>query len=179
VPEQPLEGPSSSTTRSPAAVVTLAGIQVLRHELDEAIALCRQAQELNPKFLSPHAWLSHIYGMQGRHDDSIASMKRLLDANPQSLDLRAAMVPPLANAGRRDEARRLLGEVLGDARKCDAGILASAHAAVGEIDEAIACIERGIDENAWSVLSLKRHPRFDPVRSDPRFDGLLERLVLL
>lgn len=52
------------------------------------------------------------------------------------------------------------------------------YAGLGERDEAFRWLDRSIDLRAPLVTLLKVDPRFDPLRQDPRFAGLLRRIGL-
>ena len=56
------------------------------------------------------------------------------------------------------------------------GYVAEAYANLGDKDEALRWLEKGYREHdAWLAL-LKVWPRLDPLRSDPRFQNLLQRM---
>lgn len=85
-----------------------------------------------------------------------------------------------AAAGDRVEARRAFDREL--RRLQDAklyvrpGYIAEFYANLGDKEEALRWLERAYREHdAWLAL-LKVWPRFDPIRSDPRFHDILRRL---
>ncbi len=49
---------------------------------------------------------------------------------------------------------------------------------MGETDRAFEWLDRASEEEAWSQVDLKLDPRFDPLRSDPRFAALLKKTGL-
>jgi len=51
------------------------------------------------------------------------------------------------------------------------------YAQLGEKDEAFEWLEKAFEQNE-AVSNLKVDPRWDPLRSDPRFQNLLRRLNL-
>ena len=56
--------------------------------------------------------------------------------------------------------------------------LAASHAVVGEIDAALTWLDAAVDQRDSRLLWLKVHPRFAPLRDDPRFETLLARVGL-
>jgi hypothetical protein len=58
------------------------------------------------------------------------------------------------------------------------GQLAEALAQLGEIDEAIALLERRFAAHGYQIMYLKVHPNFDRLRSDPRFVKLMRHIRL-
>ena len=47
---------------------------------------------------------------------------------------------------------------------------------MGELDDAIARVEQAIELREGSVAFLAVAPQFDPLRGDPRFEAILDRL---
>jgi serine/threonine protein kinase len=50
--------------------------------------------------------------------------------------------------------------------------------ALGRFDEAFAWLETAIAEKASGVIWLRMHPRLDPIRNDPRYWPMVERVGL-
>jgi predicted Zn-dependent protease len=93
-----------------------------------------------------------------------------------------ALVTSLAGAyalsGRRDEAETLLKEL--QERAASEYILptcfAEAYASLGNTDEAFSWLEKAYKERNWGMLFLRHAWCWDPLRSDPRFDDLVQRM---
>jgi hypothetical protein len=49
---------------------------------------------------------------------------------------------------------------------------------LGDYDRAFAWLDRGIDERSSVLVGLLVNPRYEPVRSDPRFQRLVKRVGL-
>jgi hypothetical protein len=56
---------------------------------------------------------------------------------------------------------------------------ALAHAAFGDLDTTFALLDRACTERDPAVLYLSTEPRFDAIRADSRYEGLIGRLVLV
>lgn len=52
------------------------------------------------------------------------------------------------------------------------------YAALGERDEAFAWLSKAYDDNSTWLIELKVEPAWDNLRSDPRFESLLDRVGL-
>ena len=82
-------------------------------------------------------------------------------------------------AGRRSEARTILRK-LESQRDLDFGYLpfvGLTYEALGETDKMFACLEKAYRAGEPTLLvALSTDPRFDRLRSDPRFQDLVRRL---
>jgi hypothetical protein len=56
--------------------------------------------------------------------------------------------------------------------------LAVASLALGEKEQALDWLEKSYEDRNWWMPWLKVEPRFDPIRSDPRFVALIRRIGL-
>ena len=52
------------------------------------------------------------------------------------------------------------------------------HASLGDVDEAFQWFDIAVKEKASGLLLLRVHPRLDPIRKDPRYWPLVERVGL-
>ena len=84
----------------------------------------------------------------------------------------------LALAGKEDEARVLLSQLM--ERRAREFVPAIAivyiHLGLGEHDEALEWLEKAYQEHDISSVWLKVLWIYDPLRSDPRFQSILERM---
>jgi len=145
----------------------------------EAEAESRRALELDPNFWRPLVALGRCYEAQGRYDDSIACFeraKRLSDRVPSAI---GGLGWIYALAGRRAEALQQVRELeeLASDRYVSPWGQALIFCGLGD-DRVLEALERSCDERAAWVMYLATDPRFDPVRSDPRFLSILRKLHL-
>jgi hypothetical protein len=85
----------------------------------------------------------------------------------------------LARRGKTAEAGSLLAELMErrSAVYVSAYDLATIHCALGEIAGALDWLEQGYAERTHRMAFLKVDPRLDPLRGEPRFATLLERMA--
>ena len=72
-----------------------------------------------------------------------------------------------------EELRQLAAE-----RRASPYHLALIYAGLGEKDHAIELLNQAFDERAERLVWLRVDPRFDKLRSDARFNDLLQRIGL-
>jgi Flp pilus assembly protein TadD len=85
-----------------------------------------------------------------------------------------------ARAGRMAEAGAVLQQLqaLSQTRYVSSTNFASLYAALGDLDQAFAWMEKVYEERRGFVAYLKVDPRLDPLRQDPRFAALVTRMRL-
>jgi hypothetical protein len=56
--------------------------------------------------------------------------------------------------------------------------VATIHVCLGQWNQAVEWLQRALKERAYGLVFLPTDPRFDPVRSDPRFTAVMRRVGL-
>jgi hypothetical protein len=114
------------------------------------------------------------------YNEAIAEFKKALPLRGISEVgfLRAGLGHIYAVSGKKTEARKLLAELkqLSEQGYVPAPGLALIHAGLGEKDEAFAWLEQGYEQRAFQMQWIKIEPRWDSLRSDPRFQELIRRM---
>jgi DNA-binding winged helix-turn-helix (wHTH) protein/TolB-like protein/Tfp pilus assembly protein PilF len=143
---------------------------------DEAIDRLRNAIELDPTSARPHFYLADCFVQKGMLDEAIAAARTASELSQGRAA--AALAFTYAAAGRRAEARQILQELTVQAQNAYVSPLAAAAAyvALGEHDTAFAWLEKGIDQRAYVTARVPTDPRFDALRSHPRYRDLVRRL---
>jgi serine/threonine-protein kinase len=149
-------------------------------EYEKSVVHYKMSIELDPRFDGTHTGLARSLEALGRFDEARAEYEegRLLAGGVAGPSFGLAH---LAQAmGDEAEARRILGELLETRKKSvvSAWGLAVLHASLGDIDEAFEWLDAAVSEKSSGLLLLRVHPRLDPVRKDPRYWPLVEKLGL-
>ena len=148
---------------------------------DDAIAIYRKALELDPNFLAGHSDLARALEESGRVEEAIRSYERAIDlAGTSVADPSIGLGHAYAAGGRREEALAVLDELKRrrDRQFVSPWGLASIYARRGEREAALDWLERAYAEHDSTLVWVKVHPRFDPLRAEPRFLALLEKMGL-
>lgn len=164
---------------SPAISAGTAAAYYIERQYERALVSCREALELNPNSPVLIGYLGMIYLQMGLREEALAEHLRL---NSVWDDNEAATLLGFtcAAAGRAEEARRILERLLESSRRgyVPPFYIATLYAGLGDADAAFEWLERAYESRDGDLTFLKVDPRFDPLRPDPRFARLLERLGL-
>jgi TolB-like protein/DNA-binding winged helix-turn-helix (wHTH) protein/Tfp pilus assembly protein PilF len=146
----------------------------------EGLKQYKKGLELDPRFAQSYWVLADYYVHKGMTDEAVRSIRQtetFMDETrpPTWLGLLALLY---ARAGRRDDALRILSELERRAKTgyVPATALAHAHLGLGEKEKALSFLERAYEDRDISLVWLKVNWRYDPLRSDPRFQDLLRRM---
>ena len=144
------------------------------------MAQLQKTLELDLNFPLAYQFLGYVYEKQNRFDEEISACKKAIEVSQDSLELRAELARALALAGQKEEAQKILNDLLKRAEKeyVVAYEIAMIYDGLGKKDEAFQWLEKAIQERSYQVSSLAVDPRLDSLRSDPRFKPLLTRLGL-
>ena len=93
---------------------------------------------------------------------------------------RVAIASAHAAAGRTTEAETILRRLVEQSRSQEIApeLLAFIYVRLGRFDDAFRYLDEAITLKSRRILFLKVDPRWDPLRSDPRFDARVRRLGL-
>ncbi|HEY0170031.1 MAG TPA: winged helix-turn-helix domain-containing protein [Pyrinomonadaceae bacterium] len=161
---------------SPIIKTTLAERFYFTREHGRAAEQLRLALELAPDFIQAHSLLGLVYAQQGRHGESVAELERAFELTEgKSLRVASALGYAYAVAGRKAEARRMLGLLTGGGKAPqDVALLLLS---LGERDEARRWLERTREKigsrPALAVL-LRTDPMYESLRADTEFRSLFE-----
>jgi DNA-binding winged helix-turn-helix (wHTH) protein/TolB-like protein/cytochrome c-type biogenesis protein CcmH/NrfG len=150
-------------------------ILYFRRQNDQAIAQLQKTLEMDPNFGATHVQLGVAYEQTGMYEEAIAEYQKM----PSGGLARIGRVYALS--GKRREAQKVLDELkgqsvspVGNNRR-----MAVIYAGLGENEQAIAWLEKALDEGDEDFLYFLRvDPMWDGLRSEPRFQDLLRRMGL-
>jgi serine/threonine-protein kinase len=147
---------------------------------EEAVGEFRRALHIDPNAPYPLWAIGMTYLLLGRHSEAIASLEKAVEVTKgrQSHYL-ALLGGAYAAAGQRDKALALLKELIErSSREYVAPFhLAFLHIPLGNLDEAMSCLERACAERNALGWWPRTCPFYDPLRGHPRFPALLEKIV--
>jgi tetratricopeptide (TPR) repeat protein len=164
---------------SPIGQTDVASVYLIARHYDEAIAQLRNTLEMDPDFYWAHRQLGMALELKGAPAEAIVEYQRASQLNDDPRVL-AFIGHAMASMGRDTEARAILAQ-LTDASKTryiSGYSFAVLHLALGEKDQALDWLERDAREGTgFEINFIKVDPYLDPLRRDPRFEALAQRVI--
>jgi serine/threonine-protein kinase len=145
-------------------------------EYETAIEESEKLIQLEPDHPDAFYYLGIANGMSGRHEEAIAAARKAMELNPEDPFFPAGLGWAYALSGQREKAL----EAIAAAEKLGVPIkeVALVYAALGDLDRAFEYLDRAYEEEPGSLAGINADPSADPLRSDPRFGKLLEKIGL-
>jgi adenylate cyclase len=145
---------------------------------DAAVTQWRSTLELDPNSADARLYLGLTYLQKGMFQQAREEFEHWAEVRREAPT--ALLAYTHAAAGDRAEAQRLLEELLSDSqpRRPPAAAIALIYGQLGDRDNAFRWLDRAVEERSSFLLFIKVSPRVDPLRSDPRFRELLQRIGL-
>ena len=151
-----------------------------RSDYDAAIRQLLDTIEMNPGFALAHFWLGRAYQQSRRYDDAIAEYRKANDLQPEWVPTLAALGSVYALSGRTGEARAMLQHLdeLSRTKYVTPYGVALIYANLNDPDHAFQWLDRAVEDRSHWLVWLKLDARWQPIRSDARFDGLVKKVGL-
>jgi len=142
---------------------------------DEAIKEYRKNLELDPNNPAAPYFLAWPYEQKGMFDVAIALLEKSVALSDSAPVYLAALGHANAMAGRHDEAVKILEQLQNPFAPLPPSSfhIALVHIGLGNDDRAFELLTNAVQERAFHLIYLNADPKFDRLRSDPRFDELL------
>jgi TolB-like protein/Flp pilus assembly protein TadD len=146
---------------------------------DEAITQLRKTLEMDPGYYYGYVNLGQALDLKGARDAAIAEYQkaRALNDDPYILGLLARSY---GLSGNKTEAEKILNELkeLSKQRYVAAYSFALTYLGLGNIEEALRWLEQAYQNRAGNDIGwIRVDPLLDPLRGDPRFEALAEKIV--
>ncbi|MCM3905603.1 MAG: protein kinase [Pyrinomonadaceae bacterium] len=145
---------------------------------DQAVEQMRKTLEMDPNFILAHFRLGSLYEEKGMYDEAISEFREVLRLTGGKQLGVSALGHAYAVAGKREEAQKNLDELLklSKQRYVSPASIALIYIALGDKDRAFTWLEKSNELRELNILRLNVDPRFEPLRSDPRFADLVRRI---
>ena len=149
-------------------------------QYDQASAQLEKTLTMDPNHHETHGILGLVYAQQRRYREAIAEQQKSMELG--GWDKRGFLGYLYAVSGHQGEAQKLLAQLRNEAKSkpVSAYNIARIYTGLGEKEQAFSWLERAIAERDSNLTmpGLKPDVQLDTLRSDPRFQELLQRMHL-
>ena len=151
---------------------------MLTGRYEESAAHHRAALELDADYPLALVTAGWVHLLCGRDEQAIASTQRAMTVTGGTSFYRAGFDLVCAMMGRRDEAVAVIDNIQQRAasRYVSQGALCWVHAALGNVDEALRCLETAYAQRDSMLVCLTTFFGWDPIRDTDIFRGIVARM---
>ena len=145
---------------------------------DRAIELLREVVKRNPNNGTAYALLGWAYAHTSKLPEAITAFEKASPLTERDAGVLMSLASAEAALGRTEESLKLVEEVKGRVAHMYVPVyrIAAYDALTGDKEDAFLWLNRAYGENASWMIWLKVDPDMDPLRSDPRFADLMQRM---
>jgi serine/threonine-protein kinase len=140
----------------------------------------REAKEIDPSYSELlQSVLTSLCGT-GQHDQAIAGIERGVQRFPNDPMVMGELAYCHAVAGDEARARGLLRDMQAQAGTMYVSPTSRAlvHVGLGETDDAFEALEQAFSDRDSRLLTIGLDPSWEPLRGDPRYVDLMDRIGL-
>jgi len=131
--------------------------------------------ELEPAEADAHYYAGMAHTIKGQSDSAIESFRQAIELNPDDPYYPAGLAWAYATAGDREQSLEYIrrAETAGVPLK-EIGLV---YGALGDLDQAFDYLERALDTEPGTLAGISADPSANPLRADPRWDELMEKMA--
>lgn len=155
-------------------------ILYLSRHYDQAIAAYRKVLDLDPNFGRAHTRLGMAYAAKGDYPSANQEFQNALRLSGPDPYLDGLLGYTQAMAGNRSGAKRLLAQLLQRSHRdyVPPFSVALIYVGIGDRQAALDWLDKAYQDHSTLMVYAKTDPLLDPLRSEPRFTALLQRMKL-
>ena len=146
---------------------------------DEAIAQLRKTLEMDPGYYYAHVNLGQVLAAKRAFDEAISEYQRARALNDDPFVL-GLLGHAYASSGNKSEALKILEQLKEVSRQRYVSMYSFAivYLAVGDKQEALRWLEQRYQDRAGADIGwIRVDSLVDPLRGDPRFEAIAEKIV--
>ena len=160
------------------ATVSTGWAYYFARQYDLAVKHGRKALEMDPRFDFAHWIVGLALTQQGRAEEAVTSLNQAVILTGGAITFISYLGYAYGVAGMRAEAQLMIEDLeeVAKQRYVPSYYFAIIHLGLGDHDQVFALLERAFEERSGFLAFIKVEPMLDPLRDDPRFANLLERI---
>jgi TolB-like protein/DNA-binding winged helix-turn-helix (wHTH) protein len=152
-------------------------VHYLRREYSAAILDFQKTLELDPSFVPAHFRLANTYEKLGRFDEDMKQREAIARIDKSKLSPSAEDIEKAYQAGGFPAFQRTMDNNYSKFEIVDAGF-GKLRASEGDINGAFKIFFEVSEKHDTGLFYILVEPEFDPIRSDPRYEKLLQQVGL-
>ena len=162
----------------PVMSQNLAHVLYLARRYEGALAQAEHGIALDSGFYLAYQRLGQAHAGLNVLDQAVLAFEKGVALAPDYARLKGWLGYAYARSGRADDARRVLDELLALERTTYVAptAIAMIHLGLGDFAQALTWVERGFAERDAELVLLQASPAWDPLRTNPKFLGIIERM---
>jgi len=149
-------------------------------QYDQAITDLRKTLDMDPNFVSALWYIGWTYEQKSMYTEAIAALQnasRISGGDPVIL---GSLGHAYAISGRKSDALRSIAELkeLAKQRYVAPFDVAVVYVGLADKDHTFEWLQKALEDRSHWIIWLKNDPRFDSIRSDPRYGDVMRRMGL-
>lgn len=162
---------------SPMIQVTKGKLLFMARKYDDAVEPCKKAIELDIGFASAYSMLGQIQIHRGETALGIEAAAKFVDLSNGNGWSKLELAYAHAVAGHQAEVERLVEDATAVPGQFSPYDIATIRSSQNDVAEALQWLQKAIEQRSVDVVWIRVDPRLDYVRSDPRFNAVLARML--
>lgn len=155
----------------------LARFLMFGRHLEEAKEEAKRAIDLDPTSFRPLLVSGQCHLLEGNPEAALAQFEKALEVS-SVVTVNSYIARALTALGREDEARAILSSAESGEDYVRSEFMAASYASLGEFDKAFEALEKAFSDRSAGLIYLHLDPAYEPLKADPRFGSLVERIGL-
>lgn len=125
-----------------------------------------------------HDWLGMAYNGLGEHEDAISTYFKAFELSNGTVEIGAGLGHALGQAGEKELAKQMADYYTMAAKEnylppCQRSFI---HISIGEHEMAIDLLEQAYEQQSWFLIFIQIEHWYDPIRTDPRFIAIMNKM---
>jgi eukaryotic-like serine/threonine-protein kinase len=166
---------------SPLSTFVPGSVSVFNHQWQTAIDQLLAAKELAPTFWFNQNFLGRAYEQLGKMTEALAEFQAAVALDNDNSETLAGLAHGYATAGKTAEAQKVLSEMktLAEHGYVSPYNFAVVYAGLGDKEQAFQWLDEALEERSYFMaVYLPTDARLEPLRADPRFPALKQKVGL-
>ena len=152
-------------------------VYVYKYDFATALTYYNKIIQIEPALAAGYHGLQDIYGLQGKYDPAIESGEKAVKLGNEEPPFIAALGLYCGRSGNTTRANEILNSLLDRSRKESISPfwIAVVYLGLGQLDKVFEWFDKALEKHDSNLLYLFAPP-FDPIRDDPRFIALRNKM---